>query len=112
MSSLDALPADPDVTLGETLAVASQDLDAFETSYDLEVYLARVPHREAEVLRLRWGVGVPEPLSVRAVAERLGMSRSSVSRVEHDTLEKLRNFARQEFSDGSFYYAEKSASTL
>ena len=105
MSSLDALPADPngDITLDETLAVASKDLDAFETLHDLEVYLARVPHREAEVLRLRWGIGVPDPLSVRAVAKRLGMSRSSVSRMEHDTLEKLQNFAQQEFTGGSFY---------
>ncbi len=104
MSSLDALPADPDgdITLGETLAVEAKDLDAFETSHDVAVYLARVPHCEADVLRLRWGIGVPEPLSVRAVADRLGMSRSTVSRVEHDTLEKLREFARQEFTGGSF----------
>ena len=104
MSSLDALPADPDgdITLGETLAVASKDLETFESLHDLEVYLARVPHREAEVLRLRWGVGVPDPLSVRVVAKQLGMSRSSVSRVEHDALEKLQRLAQQEFSDGSF----------
>ena len=104
MSSLDALPADPDdeITLSETLAVASKDLDAFETSYDLAVYLGKVPRREADVLRLRWGIGVPEALSVRAVAARLGMSRSSVSRVEHDTLEILRELARQELGDGSF----------
>ena len=105
MSSLDALLADMegDITFDETLAVASHDLDAFEVSHDLAVYLGRVPHREAEVLRLRWGIGVPDPLSVRAVANRLGMSRSSVSRVEQDTLEKLREFARQEFTGGSFY---------
>ncbi|MCY3724058.1 MAG: sigma-70 family RNA polymerase sigma factor [Candidatus Poribacteria bacterium] len=103
MSSLDALPTDPDgdITLRETLAIAS-DINAFETSYDLEVYLGKVPHHEAEVLRLRYGVGVPEALSVRAVADRLGMSRSSVSRMEHDALEKLRELARQGFSGGSF----------
>ena len=104
MSSLDAGLADSDscLTLDETLAVASKDLDAFETSHDLAVYLARVPRCEAEVLRLRWGIGVPDPLSVRAVAEQLGMSRSSVSRVEQDTLEKLRELVRQEFTGGSF----------
>lgn len=99
ISSLDTLQSDTDsdIMLTEFFAVGSKDLAAFETSYDLAVYLARVPHREAEVLRLRWGIGVPDPLSVRAVAERLGMSWSSVSRVEHDALEKLRNFAQQEF---------------
>ena len=104
MSSLDAsMPnLDGDITLGETLVADSKDLEEFEISYDLAVCLAQVSHREAEVLRLRWGVGVPNSLSVRAVAEVLGMSRSSVSRMEHDTLEKLHEFARREFSIGNF----------
>ena len=103
MVSLDAPLADSDgdVTLGETLAVNSKDLDEFEISQDLAVYLAQVPYREAEVIRLRWGIGGPNPLSVRAVAEMLGMSRSSVSRMEHDTFQKLRKLAQQEFSTGS-----------
>lgn len=104
MSSLDAGLADPDscLTLDETLAVESKDLNTFETSHDLAVYLARVPHREAEVLRLRWGIGVPDPLSMRAVAKRLEMSPSSISRMEHDALEKLQRLAQQEFTGGSF----------
>lgn len=105
MISLDALQVAPDsdIPRGETLAVESRDFDEFETSHDLTVYLAQVPHREAEVIRLRWGIGVPIPLSVRAVAEALGMSRSSVSRMERDTLQKLRKLARRELSTGNFY---------
>lgn len=105
MVSLDALQADPDsdISRGEILTVEYRYVEQFEILHDLAVYLAQVPEREAEVLRLRWGIGVPNPLSVRAVAELLGMSRSSVSRMEHDTLQKLRKLAEQELRTGSFH---------
>ena len=105
MISLDALQVAPDsdIPRSETPAVESKDLDEFETSHDLTVYLAQVPHRESDILRLRWGIGVPIPLSVRAVAEVLGKSRSSVSRIERDTLQKLRKLARRELSTGNVY---------
>ena len=105
MVSFDALQAasGSDIQESATLAVESRDLEEFEISHDLAVYLARVPQREAEIIRLRWGIGVPNPLSVRAIAELLGMSRSSVSRMEHDTFVKLQKRAQQEFSTGNFY---------
>ena len=105
MVSLDALQAAPgsDIQRSATLAVESRDLEEFEILHDLAVYLAQVPDREAEVICLRWGIGVRNPLSVSAIAELLGMSRSSVSRMEHDTFEKLRKLAQQEFGTGSFY---------
>ena len=105
MFSLDeALEApESDVTLGETLATDCQDLSEFEIMHDIEVYLAQVSDLEAEVLRLRWGIGVAAPMSVRAVAKLLGMSRSSVSRTEYDAFQKLRRLARREFKTGNFY---------
>ena len=47
--------------------------------------------REAEIIRLRYGLTGKAPLPQRAVAERLGISRSYVSRIEKKALEKLRN---------------------
>ncbi len=46
--------------------------------------------READVVRLRYGLNGHLPLPQRAVAERLGISRSYVSRIEKKALEKLR----------------------
>lgn len=105
MASLDVSQADSDkdIRLGETLAMDSKAIAEFEIAHDVAVYLAQVSRLEAEVMRFRWGIGVTAPLSVRAVAEVLGMSRSSVSRMEHDTLQKLRKLARRELRTGSFY---------
>lgn len=47
--------------------------------------------REAEVIRLRYGLDGCEPLTQREVAARLNISRSYVSRIEKKALEQLKN---------------------
>lgn len=46
--------------------------------------------REAEIIRLRYGLGGRKPLTQRECAARLGISRSYVSRIEKRAIEKLR----------------------
>ena len=46
--------------------------------------------REAEIVRLRYGLGGTLPLTQREIAASFGISRSYVSRIEKKALEKLR----------------------
>lgn len=46
--------------------------------------------READVIRLRFGLDGGEPLTQREVAVKYGISRSYVSRIEKKAVEKLR----------------------
>lgn len=46
--------------------------------------------REAEIIRLRYGLNGHMPLPQREIAARMGISRSYVSRIEKKALEKLR----------------------
>ncbi|MBQ8207113.1 MAG: RNA polymerase sporulation sigma factor SigK [Clostridia bacterium] len=46
--------------------------------------------RERKIIILRYGLSGKEPMPQREVAERLGISRSYVSRIEKGALEKLR----------------------
>lgn len=48
--------------------------------------------QERQVLVLRYGLGGASPCRQREVAERLGISRSYVSRIEKRSLEKLRRY--------------------
>lgn len=50
----------------------------------------RLTAREAEIIRLRYGLGGTVPLTQREVASSFGISRSYVSRIEKRALEKLR----------------------
>ena len=47
--------------------------------------------REAEIVRLRYGLGGGESLTQRQVSQRFRISRSYVSRIEKKALEKLRD---------------------
>lgn len=47
--------------------------------------------REAEIIRLRYGLSGGEPQTQRQLAERFSISRSYVSRIEKRALEKLRD---------------------
>ena len=46
--------------------------------------------REKEIIYLRYGLCGTEPLTQRELAEKLGISRSYVSRIEKSALEKIR----------------------
>lgn len=51
---------------------------------------AVLSEREAEIIRLRYGLGGKTPKTQQETAELLGISRSYVSRIEKKALEKLR----------------------
>ena len=50
----------------------------------------KLTQREAEIIRLRYGLGGTIPLTQREVASSFGISRSYISRIEKKALEKLR----------------------
>ena len=49
-----------------------------------------LPERERTVIRLRFGLGGEEPLTLEAVGGRLGLSRERVRQIEAEGLKKLR----------------------
>ena len=50
----------------------------------------RLSSRERQILKMRYGLDGLSPMAQREVAEKLGISRSYVSRIEKGALEKLR----------------------
>ena len=52
--------------------------------------------REAQIIRLRYGIGGGEPLTQRETAEKCGISRSYVSRLEKRAIDKLRRILEEE----------------
>lgn len=55
-----------------------------------EYIRTELSERERQIIILRYGLGKESPLTQREVAEKLGISRSYVSRIEKNSLEKLR----------------------
>lgn len=81
----------------ELMDVICEDCDLLEQVSDREaVYRLRqamgrcLTEQERTVVILRYGLGNRVPLRQRQVAERLGISRSYISRIEKRALQKLR----------------------
>jgi RNA polymerase primary sigma factor len=51
--------------------------------------LDRLPERQRDVVRLRYGIGGSEPMTLQQVGERLGVSGERVCQIERDALARL-----------------------
>jgi RNA polymerase primary sigma factor len=93
VTSLD-MPVGPDegVLLHELLAGAAGDpFDDIEDPLRRETIAAavgRLPDREREVIRLRYGLG-GNPVSLAGIGRRLGLSRERARQIEADALRRL-----------------------
>ena len=83
-----ALTYEDVVAVEDTIA---DDLDTkMKISGALRYIMQRLDPREREILILRYGLDGKEPATQREAAERLGISRSYVSRIEKSALGKIR----------------------
>lgn len=97
VSLSDFIDTGTDGTPLQLMDVISEDRDLLEeiTGKETGVLLHRavekcLTEQERQVIVLRYGLHGEEPLRQRQVAERTGISRSYVSRIEKRALEKLR----------------------
>jgi RNA polymerase primary sigma factor len=94
VASLDAPVGDNDETsVGELLVSdESQPGEQVEQSFRREMLrkaLTRLPDREREIVRLRYGIGDQEPKTIEEVTRRLGISQHRVRGIESRALAHL-----------------------
>jgi RNA polymerase primary sigma factor len=53
--------------------------------------LAEIDEREAAILKLRYGLEGEEPMTLKQIGDRVGLTRERVRQIEHDALRKLRD---------------------
>ena len=97
LSLSDAIETDKDGDALELMDVVGMDDTMLEEISDRDsAQRVRIlvdqclTRREAEIVRLRFGLGGTLPLTQREIASSFGISRSYVSRLEKKALEKLR----------------------
>ncbi|MFN3243072.1 MAG: RNA polymerase sigma factor RpoD/SigA [Planctomycetota bacterium] len=61
--------------------------------------LEKLDTREARILRLRFGLGNNEPMTLKAIGKRFGLTRERVRQMEQQALEKLGEIMSREFGE-------------
>ena len=95
MTSLDKpIGAEGDATFGDLFSDERSDFEEeVEVSLEQETLhraVEKLPEREREVLRLRYGLdGAEEPKSLEEIGRRLGLTRERVRQIEAGALERL-----------------------
>ena len=77
------LLADRVIDRPATAMLAAEDREA------LHRRLAQISDRDAEVLQLRFGLGWCEPMTLKQIADKLGVSRERVRQISDDALKRL-----------------------
>jgi len=97
VSLSDSIDTDKDGNALQLMDIVGVDDTMLEDLHDRDNALRlhrlvreRLTAREAEIVRLRYGLGGTVPLTQREIAASFGISRSYVSRIEKRALEKLR----------------------
>lgn len=70
-----------------------QAIDQLEHSDDLSnlnALLDDIDNRAATILKLRYGLDGNEPLTLKQIGEKIGLTRERVRQIEHETLARLR----------------------
>ncbi len=104
----DSIDVDKDgnpLTYMEILSEEDNILETVEKSIELSVMMKAIENaldsREREIIEKRYGLKPhTEELPQREVAAQLGISRSYVSRIEKNALEKIESYMRQRGIDG------------
>jgi RNA polymerase primary sigma factor len=77
--------ADDNTPLPEEAVCGTDDLT------NLDQLLDRIDQRAATILKLRYGLEGEDPLTLKQIGQRIGLTRERVRQIEHDTLKRLRN---------------------
>ena len=72
-----------------------EQVEQRETIKDILFFLGQLDHRDARVLRLRFGLEGQDPLTLKEIGLVIGLTRERIRQIEIDSLRRLRDRMQQ-----------------
>lgn len=102
--------SDGDEPVGDDITLMSQVADSAPSAFDVVLYrelkerchevLEMLTPREADIVRMRFGIDLDQEYTLASVGEQYGLTRERIRQIEAKALKKLRKPARSEKLDG------------
>lgn len=80
-----------DILVNDEISGPDADLMQESLKIEIERILAKLPQREAEVIRLYFSIGCENPLTLEEIGERFDLTRERVRQIKEKALRKLRH---------------------
>jgi RNA polymerase primary sigma factor len=64
-----------------------------ENVEEIEMMLSKIDRRQAEIIRMRFGLGGYEPMTLKEIGERIHLTKERIRQLEHETIAKLQMMA-------------------
>jgi RNA polymerase primary sigma factor len=84
-----------DLLADEKAVPPDQAMFSETESQTIQKLLAELDDREAAILRLRYGLGEEEPMTLKAIGAKIGLTRERVRQIEGEALRKLHHILSQ-----------------
>jgi RNA polymerase primary sigma factor len=88
-TSLESMLGEGDTLEDTRTSAPDEEIVSSQERSQLQELLGSIDPREADVLRLRFGIDVEAPLTLREIGARMGVSRERVRQIETRALRKL-----------------------
>jgi RNA polymerase primary sigma factor len=87
---------DGEITINDLVAdmntpTPDENVIGMDELSQLSTLLEDVDERAAKILRLRYGLDGTDPMTLKEIGEKIGLTRERVRQIEHETLRKLRD---------------------
>jgi RNA polymerase primary sigma factor len=89
--SLDVIPSGSENIVDARREAPEETVFDTDEIQKIEQLLAAIDQREADILRMRYGIGDREPMTLKEIGERVNLTRERVRQIEAQALRKLRS---------------------
>lgn len=84
-----------DIVGDENTPTPSERFEDKALIHDLHSIFDRIKPRDAEIIKMRFGVGYPEPMTLDEVGKHLNITRERVRQIQESAIRQLRTFMKE-----------------
>jgi RNA polymerase primary sigma factor len=86
-----------EATVADQNAAKPEDtMAADEEKVKVLKLLNKIEHREANILRLHYGLDGSRPMTLKEIGKELGLTRERIRQIRHDALTKLYDYMNEQ----------------